>query len=447
MSLTDAQRKAISIAPITSASLSIISGVIVAGYVIASKERKTIGYHRIILMISIHVILRSLALCVGSKPVPSFIQPSIYGASGTFATCEAQGFIQLFSGIAFILYYCSLQLVIFSRMCSNFIETRQTRLVECGVHVTCNIIPFFVAIIALTRNYINPMKGGGFCGLNVYPDGCLQPIGDTGISISTTCIRGDRDVEKLQHVTAAIRLLGLAIAVLALLHILFRRGCNTENVRSGATIQALVHFFALVLFSAVGSLVYVTWMKRNDTVFPFTLYVTVMALWPSFGLIHLIAYFVLRQTWIHPTSKLRKEEDLNITNNENSHDLSSEIQEEGLGGSQTRRSKRWSLSRIEVDQIRKRAQGLKRWSFSYGERPRPSIKVTEAEQIQRLRQLKSKKLEADCQENNKRDEHCAIFDGTNPSKRWSAFILPSDFDLDEYEEDEEAKYYSDFVHQ
>ena len=34
-----------------------------------------------------------------------------------------------------------------------------------------------------------------------------------------------------------------------------------------------------------------------------------------------------------------------------------------------------------------------------------------------------------------------IFNGTNASKRWSVFLLPSD--IDKLEEDKETKYYSD----
>jgi len=431
ISLTETQQKAISVAPITSAALSVCSGAIVAIYVIASKERRTVGYHRIILLISIHIICHASALCFGTTPIPAFAQPPIYGASGTFATCEAQGFVQLFSGIASMLYYCSLPLVIFSRMCSNFVETRKTRSTEVWTHFVCNFVPLIMTLVALSRDYINPVRGGAFCGLNAFPDGCLLATNGT----SLTCSRGDHNVEKLQHLTVAVRLFGLAIACVTLLTILFRRGCHMENVKTVASFQAIVHFFALVLFTIIGLALYLTWMKRNDTIFPFKLYVVVISLWPCAGVIHLVAYFILRQTWKNPTPKLRMESNTLDTENDATDT------EEGLG-SDVRQTKRWSLSATETEQIRKRTQNFTRWSFSHGEQPKPS-KVREAEQMQRLKELKNQKLEGGLTKNNNKK----IFDGTNPSKRWSAFILPNDFDLDESEEDDEAKYYSDICQQ
>ena len=98
--LKPSQQKTILIATTTSAALSLISSAVVAAYVLASKERRAIGYHRIILAISVHSVLHSSAICFGSAPIPDFVQPPIYGASGTVATCEAQGFIQQLGGMA-----------------------------------------------------------------------------------------------------------------------------------------------------------------------------------------------------------------------------------------------------------------------------------------------------------------------------------------------------------
>jgi hypothetical protein len=442
------QQKASFTAPITTAALSLVCSVTVAAYVLVSKDRRADGYHRIILAISGHIILHASALCFGSRPVPVFVEPPIYGASGTIATCEAQGFIQFSTAFAMILYYCSLPLVVFSRMCTDFVETRKTRLIELWIHLVCNIIPFTFAIVALSQKNINPVNGGAFCGINCLP----APFRED----SPICVRGNQNFKIIFQGSAAVRLLGLAFASVSLVKVIMERGRYDERVKSVALLQASVHFLTLLVLSAIGLIVYSRWMKmEEENQIHFRSYVGIISLWSCSGVIHLISYFILRRTWIDRPAKPRLESDTADDVEYNTSPLPL------VQGTMSQASKRWSLT--ATAQMRKidwfapfTKRNHKRWSFSLGDRPRPS-KIRDLEQMQRLRALSNMKLGHVDQdtinlcnsklEHGNNDTKRTIFDGTNPSKRWSAFILASDLNLEELEEDDEAKYYSDICQQ
>jgi len=154
ITLTLSQQRAIAIAPIPASAITIFSSLLVAIHVLKSRDRRSMGYHRIIVAISINLILYGSALCFGSTPVPRTIRPPIYGAMGSYMTCEIQGFTQYLTRFIATLYYCTLPYVIWSRLLSHFEETRKTRQVEWIVNIVCTMIPFAFALIALQRKYI-----------------------------------------------------------------------------------------------------------------------------------------------------------------------------------------------------------------------------------------------------------------------------------------------------
>ena len=427
-SLTPSQQAAIGIAPIPAAVLSIISAAAVSIFILSSRERLAVGYHRIILATSVYIILHSSALCFGSTPIPTSYQPHIYGARGTIATCEAQGFIQYLARFGFTLYYCSLPVVVLSRLQSNFEETSRTRCIELCVHLTCNIIPWIISLIALNRNYINPVSGGAFCGINVYPDTCLL---ETGGSI---CVRGDHRLRQLFLVSVSFRMTFFCISFVFILIIRF--GYNEcSNMKRVAFYQAVIHLSAVIIASIIPWLFFVTdALFVNRTFSSIHKQLVLISLWPSVGIPHMIAYFILRPTWTTqsqsaklPTtahSLIAETEDSQITVRQSAMRRFSLIASEtGVMGHlfyQPLQSfqvhKRWIITSIG---------GLKEWRIREMSTPQQ-------------RRGSCIELGQDQSSNNQ-----MIFDGTNPSRRWSAFVLPCDTDLHELEEDEEGKYYSD----
>jgi hypothetical protein len=107
-----AQQRSISLAPKPAAALSLLCGAVVAVFILVSKERRAHAYHRLILIISFHIVLHSAAICIGSAAIPTHVQPSLYGAAGTITTCNAQGFVAFSTRFSQILYYCSLPFVV-----------------------------------------------------------------------------------------------------------------------------------------------------------------------------------------------------------------------------------------------------------------------------------------------------------------------------------------------
>jgi len=380
----------------------------------------------------VYLILHGSALCFGSSPVPASIQPPVYGAHGSIATCEVQGFIQYLSRFIFLLYYCSLPLVVLSRLQSNFEETRRSKYIELCVHLVCNIIPWSFALTALSRNYINPVSGGAFCGLNMYPDTCLQT--SSGVS---TCLRGDGQYRDFRRANSWTKITPFGLSFVPLLFIRFMSH-KCQQMKQAAFYQASVHLLALILSSVMSWWFYGINISSSmgDTI-TFRIYIAFISLWPSVGLFHLIAYFILRPTWTRSFPKVTTHVDTSVIDGPN------DVEEVLMEGESCPIPHRTTslFKRLSITSFGKGLLGYrkprKRWSFT------STYQLEDMNNQSPPRPRRESCIELG--QNLKSSHHQTIFDGTNPSQRWSAFILPSDIDPDELSEDddEEGKYYSD----
>ena len=282
------QQRAIAIAPKPTSVLSILCSMGVALFILVSKQRRAQGHHRIILAISLHIILHATALCLGTAAVPAHVEPPVYGATGTIATCDAQGFINFSARFSLVLYYGCLPFLILSQVQSKGAETSRTRFLERIIHLICNIVPLIFSMIALQRKYFNPMRAGCFCDLNVFPHGCL--LGPS----ESTCIRGDHGVQVIFQLSAILRILVLVVGLWALRNL---RRVTVHSMKQMVPFWA-VHF-PLVFLAAIGAISYYTATRHKGPSFSFIWYLAVVILWPSIGIIHAIAYVSLRRcSWI-----------------------------------------------------------------------------------------------------------------------------------------------------
>jgi hypothetical protein len=176
--------------------------------------------------------------------------------------------------------------------------------------------------------------------------------------------------------------------------------------------QSSVHFLALVVCAALDILAHCSMSSTSHSEFSVGYYISMIAIYPSVGVIQLLAYFIVERTWPYSIQ-------ISATvNTGSSTDIDSEIQQENHGEKRGNISYRMTYKIIEY--FIPRCTDRRRDSFT-------NVSTQER---------------AECVHNA---DNTVIFDGRNPSKRWSTFLSPNDIDLGELDDDDESKYYSDII--
>ena len=147
------QDKYLAITPKPFASMSILGSLYIIKHVLSKPERRGAVFHRILLGLSIYDLVSSIAMFLGSWPIPRG-SPGVYLAGGNDATCSAQGFfVQLTVGTP--LYNASLATYYFLVVHLGWKEY-QLREVEWALHWLPNAFALVTAIAAAaTGSYGN----------------------------------------------------------------------------------------------------------------------------------------------------------------------------------------------------------------------------------------------------------------------------------------------------
>ena len=133
---------------------------------------------------SVHTTILSLALFLGTWPMPKKSLSSIYGAIGTERSCTVQGFIIFFEATTVASFYLSLSLFSFFAVRHNFKE-EILRKYERWLHIFIYITPAALVYNAVHKRFLNAAVS--YCFISSYPNGCYYnddiPCihGDTGI--------------------------------------------------------------------------------------------------------------------------------------------------------------------------------------------------------------------------------------------------------------------------
>lgn len=170
------------ILPIITATLSFFSSAFIL-WIIWKSKRNT-SYHRIMAVMSIWEMVRTLCIALSTLPMPKDVIYNYYGKSyGNVQTCEAQAFVllvgagmTLFSNVFLNLYYL---LAIRFNVSENILK----KCLEPIFWVISTALSFTLPIVYLRIEYLNPTPYETFCNVGTYPKYC----GRTGKS----CIRGE----------------------------------------------------------------------------------------------------------------------------------------------------------------------------------------------------------------------------------------------------------------
>lgn len=179
------QAKALAISPKVGSMISLLSSGYIIYDIVRMPRRRRKMYHQILLGMSISDLLCSTAWFFTTWPIPPEVFPA-WRASGTQATCTAQGFFTQFS-VCTVFYNGFLALYYVLAIRFGWTEDRMNR-ARLGtiIHIISLSMGIGTASASAALGLLNPI--GWDCWIASVPLGCAESWQNHG---ETTCIRGD----------------------------------------------------------------------------------------------------------------------------------------------------------------------------------------------------------------------------------------------------------------
>ena len=174
-----AQQKSLALVPKFTGALSLIGSLFILQDILRDKKKRTKSvYHKVMIGLSTFDVMSSIANIFSTWPSPADQAASIYLASGTTATCTAQGFFNELGNITTPLYTVALCMRYLLVVRYNWKESRLEKY-EKLFHIVPFSIGFSMAILGLPFQLYN--NSGWICWYAPYPQGCM---------VDNTCTRG-----------------------------------------------------------------------------------------------------------------------------------------------------------------------------------------------------------------------------------------------------------------
>ncbi|KAG7337964.1 hypothetical protein IV203_032097 [Nitzschia inconspicua] len=171
--------KALALVPKVTGSLSLMGSIFVVQDVARDEKKRTESvYHRIMMGLSIFSGISSVTNFLSTWPIPAYQSDTVFLATGTTATCTAQGFFAELGNLTSVLYTAALTLRYVLFICYNISEIQLQRY-EPLFHGFPILIGLAMAIVGLPFQLYN--NSGWLCWYAVYPLNC---------DVDGTCERG-----------------------------------------------------------------------------------------------------------------------------------------------------------------------------------------------------------------------------------------------------------------
>jgi len=174
-------------------SISVISSLFIIVLILRSRTRFSDTFHRIMVGLSLADIFLSIALSFGTIPSP---MGAATFARGNTATCDVQGFFDIFGALSAPFYSISLQLYFLLRIKYGMEKKKLVKNVEPLLHAVPVVYGLISAIIPLSLGSINP-TGYSTCFITSHPFGCSGGIANEIGSDDSNCTRGIKVNPKL----------------------------------------------------------------------------------------------------------------------------------------------------------------------------------------------------------------------------------------------------------
>ena len=160
--------KTMAILPKCTGFLSLMGSLFIFQDIIIHKRPIDRAYYRIMLGLSCCGIISSTVNFLSTWPIPP--DSGAFLASGTTATCTAQGFFNELGNLATPLYNTSLCLYFVLVICQGWSEDRIRTRAEPFMHAVPIVTALTIAILGLPFKLYN--HSGWLCWVAKYPTGC-----------------------------------------------------------------------------------------------------------------------------------------------------------------------------------------------------------------------------------------------------------------------------------
>lgn len=185
MSFTEAQQRAIAIAPKFTSVLSVFgSGYIINEVIFRKRRGQSASFYRILLGMSLADLISSATFFFTTWPIPVG-SPGVVGARGNMGTCIAQGFFSQLS-IATAVYNACLSVYYVLKICNRWPAERIAKQAEPVMHTMAFVIGIGTSLAGVFLNSYN--NDIWECWISPLPLDCEESWKHNG---ETTCIRGD----------------------------------------------------------------------------------------------------------------------------------------------------------------------------------------------------------------------------------------------------------------
>lgn len=181
MSSISSYNKALAIVPKVTGSLSFFGSIYIFQDIVRDESKRNSIFHRIMLGLSIFDTIASGVNFLSTWPSPSELSDTIFLASGTTATCTAQGFFNEFGNITTPLYSASL-CVWYLLFLKYGWKEKDCRKYELLFHIIPIAVGLAMAVLGLPLTLYN--NSGYLCWYAPFPKGCDKDD-------PHTCTRGE----------------------------------------------------------------------------------------------------------------------------------------------------------------------------------------------------------------------------------------------------------------
>jgi len=165
---TPAQWHALAIFKMVLSIPSLLGSAFIIQHIVRSEARRQRVFSRLMLGMSLMDLIFAVYSSVGPLPCPQ--DPNTFLAHGTWASCEAFGFLGQASQMSSMLYNAGLALYYLLTIRYQWPESQSKRWIEVPIHLVCFVVGWGTALAALVLDLYNPSAAG--CGIYAYPIGC-----------------------------------------------------------------------------------------------------------------------------------------------------------------------------------------------------------------------------------------------------------------------------------
>ncbi len=223
------------LAPRITGSISAISSSLIIFVILRSRQKLSTIYHRIMFIMSCADVVASIAMALGTLPMPKEVPPEFLHFHyfetpgvrlGNFATCEAQGFLWLSGIFTMFCYNLSLSVYYALSLAFGMKDKIIRRYVEPIFHLFALTVVLVPGIQLLISDDFNPTDWGGWCTVMHM---CANSYDYNESAETPLCYRGSTEQSSTTSVVLVTSISSFLVIIIVSLLLVFLKVYFTER--------------------------------------------------------------------------------------------------------------------------------------------------------------------------------------------------------------------------